>query len=95
MIYTLGPYIHCNPVLLAKVMRLGKAFIKERISSKSVDNHSQGKVRSSVLSCMVVGHVLASPLSVCVNSFYKVEIIFSQFDDLLLYLLIVYLNILP
>lgn len=48
ILYTLGPYIHSEPILLAKVVRLGRMVIKERFSSKSSDDHLQEKVSISV-----------------------------------------------
>lgn len=33
MIYALGPHLHSDPILLCKIVRLGKAFLKEMFPS--------------------------------------------------------------
>lgn len=43
MLYCLGPHLHSDPILLAKVIRLGRTMMKERTSSKNTE--TQEKVR--------------------------------------------------
>ena len=53
MLYCLGPYMHSDPILLAKIVRLGRVFMKDKSSRNAeepekvgimhtVDPHSYG-----------------------------------------------------
>ena len=45
MLFHLGPHVHADPVLLAKLLRIGRAFLKERASTRYSDElPSQEKV---------------------------------------------------
>lgn len=48
MLYCLGPQAHGDPMLLAKVVRMGRAFFKERASSSSGEESPTQERVSSV-----------------------------------------------
>ncbi len=49
MLYYLGPQAHTDPVLLAKVLRLGRAFLKERSGNSSSEELPPQERVSSIL----------------------------------------------
>ena len=49
MLLQLGPHVHTDPLLLAKVLRVGRAFLKEKGGSSSDGGMSQEeRVRTAV-----------------------------------------------
>ena len=50
MLLQLGPHVHTDPLLLAKVLRVGRAFLKEKGGSSSDGGMSQEeRVRAAVV----------------------------------------------
>lgn len=41
MLYCLGPHMHSDPILLAKMMRLGRSFMKDSKSSRSAEEQPE------------------------------------------------------
>ena len=49
MLLQLGPHVHTDPLLLAKVLRMGRAFLKEKGGTSSDGGMSQEeRVRAAV-----------------------------------------------
>ena len=51
MLYCLGPYMHSDPILLAKIVRLGRVFMKDKSSRNAEEPEKVGICIQRTLTC--------------------------------------------